>query len=297
VTSALERVTELLEGRGRRRRELVSPEGVPLAVDVADLGERAIAFVIDALICVVGTAVLYLLLFFLPFGSGASAIVGRAIMLFLAFLVRNFYFLYFELTWQGATPGKRGVGLRVVDRRGGPLLPAAVIARNLTREIEAFIPLGLLLSLSAQSRSGWETVALAAWMLLFTALPLLNRDRLRAGDMIAGTMVIALPKRLLLADLVEAKADYVFTEKQLGLYGAYELQVLEELLRRPDPALLREVADKICRKIEWPATLSSSEIVPFLRAFYTAQRAQLERSQLFGKARADKFSRPGAAAR
>ena len=65
--------------------------------------------------------------------------------------MRNLYFIHFELSWHGATPGKRIVGIRVVDRRGGPLLPAAVIARNLTREIEIFIPLGVLISAAAAS--------------------------------------------------------------------------------------------------------------------------------------------------
>jgi len=33
------------------------------------------------------------------------------------------------------------VGLRVIDRAGGPLQPSAVGGRNLTREIETFVPL------------------------------------------------------------------------------------------------------------------------------------------------------------
>ena len=60
------------------------------------------------------------------------------ILLFLSFVVRNAYFLIFELKWGGVTPGKRMAGLRVIDRRGGPLLPSAVVARNLTRQAEIF---------------------------------------------------------------------------------------------------------------------------------------------------------------
>ncbi len=80
-------------------------------------------------------------------------------------------------------------------------------------------------------------------------------------------------------------------------YGALELQVLEELLRRPDaaatPQLFRDVCDRICRKIEWKDTVPDDEIVLFLRDFYTAQRAHLEREQLFGRARADKHQPAG----
>jgi hypothetical protein len=53
--------------------------------------------------------------------------------------------------------------------------------------------------------------------------------------------------------------------------------------------LLAEVCDKICRKIGWTAPLPHNDTELFLREFYTAQRAFLEREQLFGKPRADKY--------
>jgi hypothetical protein len=112
-------------------------------------------------------------------------------------------------------------------------------------------------------------------------------------------MVISMPKRALSSDLVERALQFAFTEQQLRAYGAFELQVLEELLRRPDMAssmhVLNEVCDKICRKIGWAAPLQPADVLPFLREFYTAERAFLEREQLYGKARADKFAQPGKA--
>ncbi len=135
-------------------------------------------------------------------------------------------------------------------------------------------------------------------MLFFAALPAINRDRMRGGDLIAGTMVIALPKRALLSDLVDGAVQFSFTEQQLRAYGAFELQVLEELLRRPDSAeslrVLNDVCDKICRKIIWTAPVPPNQVARFLRDFYTAERAFLEREQLYGKGRADKFAQPGA---
>jgi hypothetical protein len=115
---------------------------------------------------------------------------------------------------------------------------------------------------------------------------------LRGGDLIAGTMVVVLPKRLLLADLVEHAGQYRFTDRQLDAYGAFELQVLEELLRHPDAPdaarVRRDVSDKICRKIDWRTPVPDQDTLVFLRDFYTAQRAYLEREQLYGKPRADK---------
>jgi len=218
-----------------------------------------------------------------------------SIGLFLGLMVRNLFFVGFELAWRGATPGKRLVGLRVIDRAGGPLQPSAIVARNITREIETFLPLGVLLT-AGKSASGavdWSNLGIALWMLLFAALPFINRDRMRGGDLLAGTLVISLPKRVLSGDLVERKAKFFFTDAQLRAYGAFELQVLEELLRRPKSLetskVLAEVCEKIVHKIGWTAPLPQQDTEVFLREFYTAQRAFLEREQLFGRPRADKF--------
>jgi uncharacterized RDD family membrane protein YckC len=296
-----ERASLFLEGRARsrRRREIVTPEGVALPFELADFGERVTAFVIDVVFWLVGAVLIEVIIAvavtrILQPGGQIGVAVGVSILLFVGFLVRNLYFIHFELAWQGSTPGKRMVGIRVVDRRGGPLKPMAVIARNLTREFEAFIPLGLLLSVGA-STAVWQRLSLALWMLLFSLLPLFNRDRMRAGDLIGGTMVIAMPRRALLGDLVEARRLYVFADRHLAAYGAFELQVLEDLLRRSGRAdrrqLRRDVCDAICRKIGWTDPVEDVDAERFLTDFYAAQRAWLERDQLYGKFRADKTGR------
>jgi uncharacterized RDD family membrane protein YckC len=297
MTLVHERTSQFFEGVRRRRREIITPEGVSIPVELADYGERLSAFLIDWVIWMVATIAIYLPIILL-IGKAGSNQIAVSIALFIGFLIRNLYFVYFEIAWRGATPGKRVVGLRVIDRHGGPLLPTAVIARNLTREVEMFLPLGILLTGGRAAAGGvdWEQLSLAIWMLFFAALPAINRDRMRGGDLIAGTIVIALPKRALSSDLVDGTVQFSFTEQQLRAYGAFELQVLEELLRRPDSAegmrVLNDVCDKICRRIIWTAPVPPNQVVPFLRDFYTAERAFLEREQLYGKGRADKHAQP-----
>jgi uncharacterized RDD family membrane protein YckC len=290
-----ERTAQFLEGTRRERRQIVTPEGVPVSVDLADYGERLIAFVLDLVIWFLLTLAIYIPIIAAIAASGGS-LIAISIALFIGFVVRNAYFVYFELAWRGTTPGKRLVGLRVIDRAGGPLLPSAIVARNLTREVETFIPLGVLLTWGAARGADWESLAIALWLLFFAALPFVNRDRMRGGDLIAGTMVISLPKRVLSSDIVEKTVQFAFTEPQLRAYGAFELQVLEELLRHPDSPettrVLGEVCDKICRKIGWTTPVPPAEVVPFLREFYTAERRFLEREQLYGKVRADKYAQP-----
>jgi uncharacterized RDD family membrane protein YckC len=293
-TLAHERTSQFFEGVRRRRREIITPEGVSIPVELADYGERLSAFFIDWVLWVLAMIAVYLPIVF-AIGSAGSILIALSVALFVGFLVRNLYFVYFEIAWRGATPGKRAVGLRVIDRQGGPLLPTAVIARNLTREVEMFLPLGILLTWgkSAEGAVDWEPLSLAIWLLFFAVLPAINRDRMRGGDLIAGTMVIALPRQQLLGDLVATRARFVFADDQLEAYGKRELQVLEDLLRRREDqetgVLLRDVCDRICRKIDWPQPVPPADTALFLRDFYTAQRAFLEREQLFGRPRADKF--------
>jgi len=295
----LDRINHFLDGVKRNRREIISPEGIVLEVDVANNGERLTAFVIDFLFWMFATTTVFLVLLLLIVENMSGAVAGT-IIFFIAFLFRNLYFIHFELTSQGSTPGKRIANLRVIDRGGGPLFPGAIVARNLTREVEIFLPLGLFLSLP-RVESGlefWGAAAYLGWIVLISALPFFNRDHLRAGDLIAGTMVISVPRRSLLAELVEAEVKYGFTRSQLDVYGAFELQVLEELLRRsasPDTSnVQQQVCSKICAKIGWTDPVPPSETAAFLKAFYTAERAHLERGQLFGHFRADK-TEPAAA--
>lgn len=295
-----DRVGELVEGVRRRRRILVSPEGVPLDIHVAAPGERLAALLLDLAFMFAAIAALYVLIVPLVFAD-VNLPIGLTFILFLGFIIRNLYFLHFELAWQGRTPGKKICGLRVINRRGGELTPSAVVARNLTREVEIFLPLSLFFSLGA-GPGAWERLALFGWALALTSLPLWNRDHLRAGDLVGGTQVIAMPKRALLGDLTSRAPDaapkaYLFTSAQLAIYGAFELQVLEEFLRRPVTAetnrLLADVCQKIIRKIGWEDPVPPNEIRRFLTDFYTAERADLERGQLFGRLKADQ----GAAAK
>lgn len=276
----------------RARHVIQTPEGVPLAFRRANLGDRFAAFLVD-----MGFIVLIVLAAFLPAVWAGGADVAVALALLVSFLARTFYFTLFEWHRRGSTPGKRRMGLRVIDARGGALGPGAIVARNLTRELEVFLPLVAVFSPELLVPGGtaltrWVTVG---WMLGFGLLPVLTRERMRLGDLIAGTRVVAMPEVALLPDLVAARvareqeAVYTFTADQLRHYGNRELHVLEDVLRRPwiEPATLRIISEKIRTRIGWPADV---QVEPrrFLEDFYTAQRAGLERGLLFGRRHEDK---------
>lgn len=287
------RQQSVLEEFGKNRREIVSPEGVPLTVELAAISERAAAFFLDVMFWTGAILFIYLCLAFLIADNVTGNIVA-GLMVFIAFLIRTTYFLHFELAWQGKTPGKRIVGLRVIDREGGPLTASAVIARNLTREFEIFMPLLVLLSIGSLGTESWWQWLSGAWLLVLGALPFLNKNRMRGGDLIAGTIVISLPRRALLPDVAQSEFHYTFSDKQLMAYGSYELQVLEELLRGAagiyTPQMYAQVGNKIRDKIGWHSAVPAEKEFKFLQDFYTAERAYLERNQLFGIVKRDKHT-------
>jgi len=294
MTTAVPTVSDPVGRVARRTRHLPTPEGVPLLIELPDPGERFIAFLTDVFISFAG-AVLILLLGWLI--TGLFAQVGPfaftlPVTLLMAFLARNAYFIFFELRWAGATPGKRMIGLRVIDRHGGPLSSGAVITRNLTRQAEFFFPIELLLITKGWLWSPWDVLLAGMWLAGMAALVLRTPDRLRAGDLIAGTVVIALPKKLLLEDLAREAQQFEFLPSHLEAYGIHELQVLEEVLRQPSNAetarLIRDIRNRIQRRIGWDRPLPDRDTETFLRDFYTAQRAFLERRKNIGEERRDK---------
>ena len=240
----------------RPERRLLTPEGVPLRIELAEPGERLAAFLADVVISTLASVVLLIIGVLLSIGVQ----VTLPITLFLSFLIRNAYFLFFELHWGGVTPGKRIFGLRVIDRRGGPLRSGAVVARNLTRQAEFFFPIEMLMISRGWVWSPGAVLPAAIWIAFMAAIYYRTHDRLRAGDLIGGTVVIAMPKRILLEDLASEKETFRFTQEQLQHYGIKELQVLEDVLRQGYNAdslrLRRDICDRICRRISWTRALA-----------------------------------------
>jgi uncharacterized RDD family membrane protein YckC len=297
---------------GRRQATVLTPEGVELRVELAERGERAGAFLIDGLFIVGAVLVLVFgTIYLMTVLEGYALAFGLVVFFFL----RTFYFSFFELIWRGRTPGKRLIGLRVTDRAGGPLRPSSVVVRNLLREVEVFLPFTVLMMPDAVGNAGLVRLCATIWISIFALMPLFNRQGLRIGDMVAGTLVVASPKAALLPDLVDSalspigaasalraqpvSSRFAFEPQQLEHYGIYELQTLEAVLRRTDvhaSQTRREIGERIRKKIGWASDADwnfkyDGIVVEFLQAFYVAQRAHLERKMLFGKRRRDKHDK------
>lgn len=154
--------------------EVETPEQIALSYSVAGIGSRGAAAAIDTLICiaalvvltvVMGIAISYAGLSFSKMNPSAAWVMAAYVIA--QFVVTWGYYVIFEGIWDGQTPGKRVMNLRVVRDGGFSVTFAASAIRNLLRVIDA---LGVYL------------VAIV--------VALLNDSRKRLGDIVAGTFVI-----------------------------------------------------------------------------------------------------------
>ena len=284
-----------------------TPEGLDLRFRVATASERLLAFGTDAVI--LGLLMLSVAIVFLY-------TVGLAGMVLWCFLLRHGYFVSSEIRGNGRTIGKRLQRLRVVRADGGPLTAEVLLARNLTREIELFLPLQLLAEPEILVGDHGFAVRVVAfvWVLALLFFPLTNRQRLRIGDQLAGTRVVYAPPAKLATDLAairrpasaraaptqaavgQAADEFAFATTHLQVYGERELAVLEDVLRKsrlPGGAdTVAAVAASIQNRIGWTAPVPATAAHRFLQAFYAAQRRQLEQQLLLGRRKTRKSATP-----
>ncbi len=144
---------------------VVTPENIDLQAEAAGPLSRCLAYLVDLAL---RTGVMIVLgLLTLPLGQ-----VGGGLLLLAWFLLDWFYPVMFEVLARGQTPGKRMLGLRVVNSDLSPVGWNVSLIRNLLRTVD-FLPMGNLLALLSMCMS--------------------ERFQ-RLGDLAAGTLVIYVPQ-------------------------------------------------------------------------------------------------------
>ena len=149
-------------------RSISTPEGIELTLRLAGPAPRAAAWVIDFFLRLVALGLFSLVL--MPLGG-----LGMGLWLITWFFLEWLFPAVCEVRLDGATPGKKMMGLQVVHDDGTPVGWNAALTRNLLRAVD-FPACAMRLGLVAM---------------------LVNRDFKRLGDLVAGTLVIyrAAPRR------------------------------------------------------------------------------------------------------
>ena len=162
-----------------------TPEQVYLEYPLAGFGRRALAALVDHAIIGAGEFMLMFLLMFLAFAIGAFSASYEAGMVegwFTAFIVALFavivlaplfYFIVFEYYWKGQTPGKKVANIQVMRVSGLALDRTSAVLRNLFRIVD-WLP---------------SSYFIGIWSMMLTG------QQRRLGDLAAGTIIIALPRK------------------------------------------------------------------------------------------------------
>ena len=144
--------------------EVHTPEGVTLRLQPASLLPRALAWAIDLALRLVAGLLLVMAL-------GVLGDAGAGLIMVCLFVLMWAYPIVFEVAWDGQTPGKRALGLRVVGGDGAPVGWLPAIVRHLLRTVD-MLPF-----------------AYAAGL----ATSLCDRHGRRLGDLVADTVVVHVP--------------------------------------------------------------------------------------------------------
>lgn len=223
-----------------RTLEVRTPESIAFSYDLAGLGSRFLALAIDQAI-----QISTLLAMFIGIVLAASrATITRhaappvtdrvaesiliALIVVVVFAVLFGYFIVFEAAWNGQTPGKKIVGIRVVRDGGYPIDFGASLIRNLIRVGEQLIGYYLLAAISA----------------------LISPENKRLGDLAAGTIVVRDAR--LAAPANSGRQDPEPSYAPTAYLSGEERALIKRFLERRDalpPDRRRELAAQLAARV------------------------------------------------
>src|SRR6266702_1643130 len=211
---------------------VATPEWVSFGYQVAGLGTRAIAQILDLLI--LGGVLLGLIFAAIAIGQAGFDVVAYLLALLGGFVVVFGYFWASEAFWSGQTIGKKVFRLRAVGDRGEPMTFMQAGIRNVVRIVD-FLPYGYGVGL----------------VVLFV-----NGKGKRLGDLAAGTIVVKDSEYIGLWQLAGGQPSAPpAPPAQASTLPFAPATPAELILRRLDPDLRRFITSYARRRPELPVPM------------------------------------------
>ena len=230
-----------------------TPENVVFDYEVAGIGSRFLAALVDTLLIIVLQVIVNLTLLLLASALFANTLdweSGLLVWLFAVFGLIGFaflwaYYVFFEMIWNGQSPGKRWVGLRVIRTDGTPITLSESLIRNLVRLID-FLP---------------------AYYGIGVVTMFINEQACRLGDLAAGTLVVRDRATVTLESLASSPTPSasIRTILSVGIdlpierLTSQDIQMAEEFLRRQpqlsnNSAVASRIAKALLERMDVPAS-------------------------------------------
>ncbi|MCA9265794.1 MAG: RDD family protein [Planctomycetales bacterium] len=226
---------------------VVTPENIAFQYELAGPWRRLPAFVID--VALRGLVIVALTMAFAFLGSFSIGLVFPLINL-TWFVLEWFYGGLFEAYWNGQTPGKRAMGLRVLTTDGRPINGLQAVLRNILRAVD-LMP---LLPLSMLYEEFPPQGMVPTFMFGLIAMTMNHRFQ-RLGDIVCGTMVVVEERRWLfeVAKIDDPRAaqlaEYIPPNFKINRQLARALAMYVERRRFFKQARRREIARHIAQPL------------------------------------------------
>jgi uncharacterized RDD family membrane protein YckC len=244
-----------------------TPENIEFGYDIAGIGSRMLAAIIDTSIILALQAIILLLGSFATDSAGLAESVRTALATIAGFMILWGYYIAFEVIWNGQSPGKRALGLRVVRTGGRPITFTAAVIRNLVRLVD-FLPFFYGIGV----------------VVMFVD----SRSR-RLGDLAAGVIVVRERREITLASLTaqgdQARIDLSSAPEIPGILAlrAGDYQLIREFLDQRTTLggdARKRIAQQLARGIEARlAIVVQGDPEPFLEQVALAYRAALTQAE------------------
>jgi uncharacterized RDD family membrane protein YckC len=249
-----------------------TPENVAFGYEVAGLGSRFMAALVDTLLILIIQLIVNLVLALVIWGvlsrfvndENAFVIWATALLGLVSFAFLWGYYIFFEMIWNGQSPGKRWLGLRVIRANGTPITLIESIIRNLVRLID-FLPF---------------------YYGLGVVTMFINDQSRRLGDLAAGTLVVRDRPAITLESLGMASSPVLPTRNisprvatlPVERLREQELRLVEEFFRRrQDLANRADLAQSLLRQLFERMSLESPHLDPLLAEDLLAEIVQFHR--------------------
>lgn len=248
-----------------------APEKITFTYRYAEQGTRMAAFFIDTAI---QFAVL-LIFVFLFIGTGDAfrdsitedlSLVTAGFLYLIIFFMQWFYFLFFEAFWNGQTPGKRLMKIRVINHRGKELDFPSLLLRNFMRAVDGFPFLHLLGGI----------------------IFMIDKRKRRIGDILSQTIVVYEEKKkpdvpmitvpFTIMDLNQKEKHDIKLHAKLEEKDLYVIRRFfnekVKIPRNAQDAVCKKLADEVRKKMKIdddnPAAVYADNDENFLKMVYSA---------------------------
>ena len=215
--------------------KFLTNQNIELDLELASVGDRIVAYIIDALI--LAAYFVFILILVSGFSSGELTIFILSIPMF-------FYSLLFEIFGNGQTPGKRARNIKVVTVTGGEATLGKYLLRWLFRLIDIYFMYGAV---------GVITIAV-------------TKNGQRIGDMVAKTTIIKIREiGSVKAFSLNSTSEHQLTFPMSRLLTDEQIELMKKAIRmlkeNNNTSGVAKMAEKLKEKLQIETSLSDLEFI------------------------------------